>query len=92
MNLPATQDMLFEGKVVRTVPKLGLVYLAECSSGREIGFSLSQLDSYRGESFAEAGAVAGATFYFEATEDGRLTFVSRTLPDGPLTRATAASA
>ena len=69
--------MQYQGKVVRTVPTMGLAYLAETSTGRVIGFSLSQLESYAGESFAEAGVKAGATFYFEASSDGRLTSISR---------------
>lgn len=59
---------------------MGLAYLAESSTGREIGFSLSHLQTYRGESFAEAGVTLGASFYFEATADGRLTFVSKERP------------
>ena len=69
--------MLYEGKVVRTVPTMGLAYLAESATGRVIGFSLSQLEHYCGESYAEAGVIRGARFYFEATDDGRVTFVSQ---------------
>jgi hypothetical protein len=63
--------------VIRIVPTMGLAYLAELGSGRVIGFSLSQRDGYRGESFEEMGVIPGATFYFEAIPDGRLTSVSK---------------
>lgn len=56
---------------------MNLVYLKEPSTGRVIGFTLSQLRGYRGESFKESGLVHGATFYFDATSDGRVISVSK---------------
>ena len=56
---------------------MSLVYLKEPSTGRVIGFTLSQLQGYRGESFKESGLVRGATFYFDATSDGRVISVSK---------------
>ena len=66
-----------EGQVIRIVPTMGIAYLEEHSSGRVIGFSLSQLDGFKGESFQELGVVPGATFHFQATSDGRLLSVSK---------------
>ena len=59
---------------------MGLAYLAESATGRVIGFSISQIANYRGESYAEAGVIRGAKFHFEATDDGRVTFVSQKSP------------
>lgn len=64
--------MKSEGQIIRTVPTMGLAYLAESSNGKVIGFSVSQLQGYRGESFEEMDLTAGATFCFETDSSGQV--------------------
>ena len=55
---------------------MGLAYLAESSHGKVIGFSVSQLQGYRGESFEEMDLSAGVTFCFETDSSGQIVKLS----------------
>ena len=56
---------------------MGLAYLAESSNGKVIGFSVSQLQGYRGESFEEMDLAAGATFCFETDSSCQVVELAR---------------
>ena len=69
--------MKSEGQIIRVVPTMGLAYLAEMSSDKVIGFSVSQLHGYQGETFEEMQLIPGAKFSFETDPGGQVIRLSQ---------------
>lgn len=69
--------MELSGQIVRIVPTMGLVYLADSSTGRVYSFRLDVLEDYTGESLNKCGIHIGASVAFRASHEGQVHSAAR---------------
>ena len=69
--------MELSGQIVRIVPSMGLVYLADTATRQVYSFRLSVLEDYSGESLNKSGIKIGASVAFRTSHDGLVLNVAK---------------
>ena len=73
------------GQIVRIVPSMGLVYIAD-SRGDIFSFGLGAVEGYRGEPLADLGLEIGARLDFHVGQDKQILKVTKS-GEGAKTKA-----
>ncbi len=69
--------MELSGQIVRIVPGMGLVYLADPATGKVFSFSLDLVEGYRGESLDKSGIKIGSSVAYRTNHEGLVLSVAK---------------